>query len=223
MILLLSGHGPPVVGTGLTLAGVCVGCLSVCLSPPAEGVLDLAEPGHRGRGRLRCLLAGAQGVVDLAELGGRHRACPLGQVFPVQGGQPGARGKARPRWPGSARSRTPSAGGLRQTDKQRTRTPAKVNLVRTTGGLWPLSNKITIYGWSTKQDYDVGAVQHEAPTESLARWGYTKARDQASCTPRAPTNGESRSQTRTNGQLWISDADAHWQLYAGQWLGQVLR
>jgi hypothetical protein len=44
--------------------------LSVCLSSPAEGVLDLAEPGRGGRGPLRFLLAGAQGVVDLAELGG---------------------------------------------------------------------------------------------------------------------------------------------------------
>jgi hypothetical protein len=45
------------------------------------------------------VLAGTQGVVDLVELGGRHRACPLDQVFPAQGGQPGTRGGARPRKP----------------------------------------------------------------------------------------------------------------------------
>jgi len=43
------------------------------------------------------LFAGTQCVVDLAELGGGHCACPLDQVVPAQGGQPGARGKARPR------------------------------------------------------------------------------------------------------------------------------
>jgi hypothetical protein len=43
------------------------------------------------------LFAGTQGIVDLAELGGGHCARPLDQVVPAQGGQPGARGKARPR------------------------------------------------------------------------------------------------------------------------------
>jgi len=44
-----------------------------------------------------------------------------------------------------------------QTQKQRTRTPAKADLVRTTDGLWPLSNKITIYGWSTLSRYHAEA------------------------------------------------------------------
>ena len=50
---------------------------------------------------------------------------------------------------GSARLRIPSAGGLRQTEKERTSTLTKVDLVRTTDGPRRLSNKITIYGWST--------------------------------------------------------------------------
>jgi len=45
------------------------------------------------------LFAGTQCVVDLAELRGGEHTCPLDQIFPAQGGQPGARGKARPREP----------------------------------------------------------------------------------------------------------------------------
>src|SRR4029077_6223775 len=56
----------------------------------------------------------------------------------------------RPRRPGSARLRIPSVGGLRQTEKERTPTLTKVDLVRTNDGPRRLSNKITIYGWSTK-------------------------------------------------------------------------
>jgi hypothetical protein len=40
-------------------------------------------------------------------------------------------------------------GGLRQTEKERTPTLTKVDLVRTTDGPRRLSNNITIYGWST--------------------------------------------------------------------------
>src|SRR5882724_10883048 len=54
------------------------------------------------------------------------------------------------RRPGSARLRIPSVGGLRQTEKERTPTLTKVDLVRTTDGPRRLSNKITIYGWSTR-------------------------------------------------------------------------
>src|SRR5580700_1490536 len=57
----------------------------------------------------------------------------------------------RPRPPGSARLRIPSGGGLRQTEKERTPTLTKVDLVRTTDGPRRLSNKITIYGWSKEE------------------------------------------------------------------------
>jgi hypothetical protein len=57
----------------------------------------------------------------------------------------------RPRRPGSARLRIPSVGGLRQAEKERTPTLPKVDLVRTTDGSRRLSNKITIYGWSTRK------------------------------------------------------------------------
>jgi hypothetical protein len=45
----------------------------------------------------------------------------------------------------------PPTGGLRQAEKERTPKPAKVDLVRTISGPWPLNNKITICGWSTKR------------------------------------------------------------------------
>ena len=48
------------------------------------------------------------------------------------------------------RERIPSVGGLRQTEKERTPTLTKVDLVRTTDGPRRPSNKITIYGRSTK-------------------------------------------------------------------------
>src|SRR5678816_2849541 len=42
------------------------------------------------------------------------------------------------------RSRTPSAGGLRQTEKEpKTPKPAKVDPVHTIGSPWPLTNRIT--------------------------------------------------------------------------------
>ena len=66
-------------------------------SAGTEGIFNLAEPGHRGRGPLRPPPAGTEGIVDLAELRGGQRARPLDQVVPAEGGQPGARGKARMR------------------------------------------------------------------------------------------------------------------------------
>ena len=57
--------------TRSTFVSVGVRSFSVCLSPPTEGILNLAEPGRRGRGPLRPLFAGTQCVVDLAELGRR--------------------------------------------------------------------------------------------------------------------------------------------------------
>src|ERR1700722_18839590 len=71
----------------------------VCLSPPAKGFLNLADPGRRGRGPFRPSSGGTAGIVDLAELRSGAHTCPLDQIFPAQGGQPGARGKARPREP----------------------------------------------------------------------------------------------------------------------------
>jgi hypothetical protein len=39
-------------------------------STGTEGILDLAEPGRRGRGPFRPLFAGMEGIVDLTELFG---------------------------------------------------------------------------------------------------------------------------------------------------------
>src|SRR6266567_7661499 len=99
MILLLRRCGPSVVRARSTFVGVGVRSLSAYLSPPTEGILNLAEPGRRCRGPFRPTSGGTEGIVDLAELRGGQRACPLDQVVSAQGGQPGARGKARPREP----------------------------------------------------------------------------------------------------------------------------
>src|SRR6516165_301864 len=79
----------------IDLISGCPFLLRLLESLRTEGSLDLAESGRRGRGPFRPPFAGAEGIVDLDELCGRHRACPLDQVVPAQGGQPGARGKAR--------------------------------------------------------------------------------------------------------------------------------
>ena len=50
-------------------------------------------------------------------------------------------------------TRIPSVGGLRRAEEERTPTPTKVDLVRTTDGPRRPSNKITIYGWSTRREF----------------------------------------------------------------------
>ena len=61
-----------------------------------------------------------------------------------------------------ARSRIPSASGLRQPEKERTPTLTKADLVRTTDGPRRLSNKITIYSWSTEVPL-ILLLRHQAP------------------------------------------------------------
>jgi hypothetical protein len=70
--------------------------LLLYLSPPTQGILNLAEPGRRCRGPFCRPPSCTEGIIDLAELRGGQHACQLDQIVPVQGGQPGARGNARP-------------------------------------------------------------------------------------------------------------------------------
>src|SRR5579863_8204197 len=91
---------------------------------------------------------------------------------------PASKGRSgpRPRRPGSARLRIPSVGGLRQTEKERTPTATKVDLVRTTDGPRRPSNKITIYGWSTsttaalRGSWFAGIFQPVLTGDDLAAW-----------------------------------------------------
>ena len=115
---------------------------------PFEGVLRFVFPRP---GFTPCTWLTTLSRDDLIERAG---ACPppssarsTTPCVPANKGRSGP----RPRRPGSARLRIPSVGGLRQTEKERTPTLTKVDLVRTTDGPRRLSNKITIYGWSTSQ------------------------------------------------------------------------
>jgi mRNA interferase MazF len=115
---------------------------------PFDGVLRFAFPRP---GFTPCTWLTTLSREDLIERAGAVSAAKLGKIDDaLRASQQTAEWTPPPR-PGSARSRTPSAGELRQTDKERTPTPAKAGLLRTISGPWPLNNKITIYGWSTSE------------------------------------------------------------------------
>lgn len=114
---------------------------------PFEGVLRFAFPWP---GFTPCTWLTTLSRDDLIERAGAVSTAKLSEIDDALRASEQRTEWTRPRRPGSARLRIPSVGGLRQTEKERTPTLTKVDLVRTTDGPRRLSNKITIYGWSTR-------------------------------------------------------------------------
>ena len=112
-----------------------------------DGVLRFAFPRP---GLTPCTWLTTLSREDLIERAGAVSAAKLSEIDDALRASEQTTEWTRPRRPGSARLRIPSVGGLRQTEKERTPTPTKAGLVRMTDGPWRLSNKITIYGWSTR-------------------------------------------------------------------------
>ena len=115
---------------------------------PFEGVLRFAFPWP---GFTPCTWLTTLSRDDLIERAGAVSTAKLSEIDDALRASEQRTAWTRPRRPGSARLRIPSVGGLRQTQKERTPTLTKVDLVRTTDGPRRPSNKITIYGWSTSR------------------------------------------------------------------------
>jgi len=118
---------------------------------PFEGVLRFAIPRP---GFTPCTWLTTLSRDDLIERAGALSTAKLSEIDNALRASEQGRSGPRPQRPGSARLRIPSVGGRGQTEKERSPTLTKADLVRTTDGPWRLSNKITIYGWSTSAQID---------------------------------------------------------------------
>ena len=99
---------------------------------PFEGVLRFAFPWP---GFTPCTWLTTLSRDDLIERAGAVSTAKLSEIDDaLRASRSKGRSGPRPRRPGSARLRIPSAGRLRQTEKERTPTLTKVDLVRTTDG-----------------------------------------------------------------------------------------
>ena len=132
---------------------------------PFDGVLRFAFPRP---GFTPCTWLTTLSREDLTERAGAVPAAKLSEIDDaLRASEPGRSG-LRPRRPGSARSRTPSASGPGQTQKERTLPLATAGLARTISGPRPLNNKITTHGWSTKGDHLPGCSRAPAARRAAA-------------------------------------------------------